>query len=100
MPAIFGSQSEHLFRPAPLDIRRREKAGEVAPNNLICFVTLNSFGAGIPTDNLAPRVHHENGVVPDTVEEQLISFFAFPERLDHLAFGIVALGDPARSGGH
>ena len=47
----------------------------------IGFVTFDSFGAGIPTDNLALRVHHEDRVVLDSVKEHPIIFFAFPERL-------------------
>jgi hypothetical protein len=79
VPAACGSYSEYLLRPAPRDIFRRKEAGKVVTNNLVGCVTFDPFGTGIPTDNLAPRVHHEDGVVMDSIEEQPISFFAFSE---------------------
>jgi len=61
-------------------------------DNLIGCVTLDSFGAGIPTENPALGVHHVNGIVLDPIEEHPISFFAFSERLGQFASGAVTLG--------
>ena len=58
-------------------------------DNLIGCVTFDSFGAGIPTKNPALRVHHENGIVLDSIEEHPISFFAFSECLGQFASGPV-----------
>ena len=49
-------------------------------DNLFGCVTFDSFGAGIPTDNLSSRVQHYNRVVLDSVEEYPIFLFAVPER--------------------
>ena len=61
-------------------------------DNLIGCVAFDSFGAGIPTEDAALGVHHENGIVLDPVEEHPISFFAFSERLGQFASGAVTLG--------
>ena len=61
-------------------------------DNLIRCVTLDSFGAGIPTENLTLGVHHKNGIVLDPIEEQAISFFALPESLGQFASGAVTPG--------
>src|ERR1700722_4478882 len=81
MPAAGGSDAEDLLRPALLDICWREKAREIAADNLISAVALDSLGTGIPTEDLAPRIHAEDGVILDSVEEHPVSFFAFPERV-------------------
>jgi len=60
--------------------------------NLIGCVTFDSFGASVPTENTALRVHHKDGVVLDSIEEHPISFFAFSERLGQFASGPVLLG--------
>src|ERR1035437_5069848 len=96
MPAADRGQSECLLRLTPFDIFRRKKAGKVVADDLVGSVTFDSFSTGFPTDNLAPRIHHEDRVVLDSVEEHLISCFAFPERFDQFTFGAVTLG---RSGG-
>jgi hypothetical protein len=77
VPTAGGGDPEYLLRPAPLDIFRRKETGKVVNDNLIGSVTFDSFGTGIPTDNPALRVHHEDGVVFDSVEEHPILFLAF-----------------------
>jgi hypothetical protein len=47
------------------------------PDNLVGTVTLNSFSSGIPTKDPALGVHHEDGVVWNSVKKQAVSFFAF-----------------------
>src|SRR6202035_4003683 len=99
VPSPGSGSSEYLLRPSPLDIFRREEAGKVPADNLIGCVTFDSFGAGIPTENPALRVHHENGIVLDSIEEHPISFFAFSERLGQFASGAVTLGGSSRGNG-
>src|ERR1700682_5392459 len=95
MPAACSSHAEYLLRPAPLDIFLSKEAGIVATQNFFGFVTLDSFGAGIPTDNLSSRIQHENRVVLDSVEKRPIFFFAVPELfLCKPASSAVALGAP------
>jgi hypothetical protein len=60
-------------------------------------VTFDSFSSGIPTENPALGVHHKNGIGLDSIEEHLISFFAFSERLGQFVSGVVKLG--SSSGG-
>ena len=76
MTTAGGSQAKYFLRTAPFDLLRREEAGKVVADNLIGSVTFDSFGTGIPTENLTLRVHHEDGVVMDSIEEQSVSFFA------------------------
>ena len=65
-------------------------------DNLFGCVTSDSFGTGIPTDDLPPRVQHEDGVVLDSVEEHAIFFLAIPECcLRKSASGAVALDAPS-----
>ena len=45
-------------------------------DNIFGSVTFDSFGARIPTDNLALRVQHKDRVVLDSVQEYLIFFLA------------------------
>src|ERR1035441_7130778 len=58
VPAACGGYSEHLFRPALLDIFRKKKAGVIVADNLIRGVSHDSLRAGAPTGNLAMRVQH------------------------------------------
>src|ERR1700687_2435943 len=81
VPSAGSGSSEYLLRPSPLDVFRRIEAGKVMTDNLIGCVTFDSFGPGIPTENPALGVHHKNGIVLDSIEEHLISFLAFSERL-------------------
>src|ERR1700735_151249 len=81
MPAARSGHPEYFLRPTPLDIFGRKEAGKVLTNNLVGSVALNSFSTGIPTDNLASRIHHKDCVILDSIEKQSISFFAFPESL-------------------
>ena len=77
------------------DIFRGKEAGKILPNNLFGCVTFDSFGAGIPTDNPAPRVQQKDRVVMDSVQEHPIFFFAISKRsLGSPARGVVALGVP------
>jgi len=76
-----GSQPEYFLRPAPLDVLLRKKTGKVTTDNLFGFVSLDSFGTGIPTENLAMRIDHEDSVILDSVKELPIFFFTVPERV-------------------
>ena len=70
------------------------------PDNLFRGVTFDSFGAGIPTDNLAQRVQHKNRIVVYPIQQHAILFFAIPERsLGSPARGVVAMGAPAGCAG-
>ena len=68
-------------------------------DNLIGRVTLNSFGAGIPTENSALRVHHKNGVVLNSIEKHPISFFAFSQRLGQSGSGAITVVGTSGAGG-
>ena len=81
MTAVCGGHPEYFLRPAPPHIFRRKEAGEIPTDDLVGSITLDSFGAGIPTDNAPPRVHHEDRVVLDSVEEHPITLLAFSERV-------------------
>jgi hypothetical protein len=69
-------------------------------DNLLAAVTVDSFGAGIPTYDLALRIQHQDRVVPDFVKQHPILFFAVPERvLCKSASGGVALDAPTCGSG-
>jgi len=89
VPSTSGGQPEYFLRSTLLDIFGREKTGEVLANNLIGSISLYSFGTGIPTEDLALWVHHEDGIVLDSIEEHPISFFALSKGiLRELAFAL------------
>ena len=79
-PAAGSGQPEYLLRPAARDILGRIEAGKISTDNLVGAVTLDLFGPGVPSDNLALRVHHDDRVVPHFVEEHPISFLAVLKR--------------------
>ena len=80
-PAAGSGQPEYLLRPAPRDIVRRIETGKISTDDLVGAVTLDLFGPGVPSDNLALRVHHDDRVIPHFVEEHPISLLAVLKRL-------------------
>ena len=80
MPAACGGDAQHFLRLALLDIFRREEARKIATYNLFGFIAFDSFGTGIPTEDLALRVHHKYRVVLYAVEKHLVFFFAGLQR--------------------
>ena len=50
-------------------------------DNFFGCVTFDSFGTGIPTDNLALGVQHKDRVIMNSIDEHPIFFFAVLERL-------------------
>ena len=81
VPPGCGTQLEHLFWPGQLDIFRRKEAREVVTDNFIGFVSFDTFGAGVPTDDPSLWVQREDRVVLDFIEKDPIFFFALPERV-------------------
>ena len=99
-PAAGSGQPEYLLRPAPRDIVRRIKTGKISADDLVGAVTLDLFGPGVPSDNLALRVHHDDRMVPHFVEEHPISLLAVLQRLLGMpAPRTVAPDAPACGGG-
>ena len=95
-----GSQAEHLFRAASLDIFPDKKLGEVVADDFFGFVSLDMLGAGAPTEDLAARIEHEDGVVLHSVKEGAVSFFALLQRfLGAAAFVTVADRGPGGDAG-
>src|SRR4051794_529863 len=98
--AAGSSQPEYLLRPAARDILGKIEAGKILTDNLVGAVALDLFGPGVPSDNPALRVHHDDRVVPYFVEEHPISFLAVLKRLlGAPAPGAVAPDAPTCSSG-
>src|SRR5580658_3915599 len=100
MPAVCRGQSEYLLRPAPPDIFPKRETGKAAADDLVGRVTLDSFGTGIPADDPALWVEHEDCKVSDSVEKHPVFFVAVSVRLLRKpASGAVALDVPDGGGG-
>ena len=80
-PTAGSGQPKYLLRPASRDILRRIETGKISTDDLVGAVTLDLLSPGVPSDNLALRVHHDDRVIPHFVEEHPISLLAVLKRL-------------------
>ena len=93
--AACSSHPKDIGWPAPCDVFRGKETGIILVGDLFEFVTCHSFGAGIPTANLALRAKHQYRVVLHPMDQPPVLFFAFLERpLRKSARGIIALSAP------
>ena len=84
---------EVLFRLGPSHIQRREKPGQVRPDDFVGPIAQQPFGAAIPTGDLSGGIEHENRVVLDPLHEQTETLLTLVQRLFHpLAFADVTEG--------
>ncbi len=65
-----GGDLEHPLRLACRDVLGGIEDREVLPENLVDLVALDALGAEVPGRDVAARVEHENGVVPDALHEE------------------------------
>ncbi len=88
-----GRDFQLFLRLAGLDIFGGIETPEMLSDNLVSFVALDLFRAGVPARHAAPRIEHEYAVVVDLIHQQTKALFAHPQRfLGLLAVGHVANG--------
>ena len=87
MPALRGRHAEDVRGPASRDVLGRKEPGEALTDDLVGPVPLDPFGAGVPAGDAPLRIHREDRVVPDAVEQQAISLLARPKLSLHVPAG-------------
>src|SRR6188768_1911772 len=62
-----------------LHIPRQIKGRQVLPDDLVCFISLDTFGAIVPCGDSPTRIQHEDCVVPYTLHHETPTLFALHE---------------------
>ncbi|HET8584985.1 MAG TPA: hypothetical protein VFM89_04535, partial [Casimicrobiaceae bacterium] len=70
-----------VLGPAAVDGVLRVEDREMLADDLVRRITADALRAGVPRDDAAVGIEHEDRVVDDAVDEQPESFFAFCQRL-------------------
>src|ERR1700719_3403052 len=82
-----------LSRFALIDIRLQIEAGKILAYDLLGFVALDAFCAGIPTYDFPARIEREDGIVLHALDQYAKALLALEKsRLRPLAFGDIADG--------
>src|SRR6266702_8144519 len=84
----FGRASNHIFAGI--------KQGEVFPDDFLCAVAVQTLGADIPTDYVAPRIHLEKRVFLNALDKQTKALLALAQSV----FGMLAVCDIFESNTH
>src|SRR6185437_14170154 len=74
------------------DVFRRVEDREVLSDDLVFGITFDSLRALVPSDDVAPRVEHEDRVIFDALDEQAESLITLPQ----LLFGRTSRREVAR----
>ena len=90
--ALLPSQSQNSLGGAGFTVLRGVKARKMPSQDLVIGIPLQQPGAGIPRDHVAVGVHHENGIVPDALDEEADMLIVTPRFL-----GCLALRDVTRN---
>src|SRR5579875_2585587 len=70
---------QHARGKAGQSILLRIEDGEMAADDLIGGVALDSLSAGVPAGDIALGIEHENGVVGNRFDQKAEAAFAFTE---------------------